>query len=100
MKRLDEVSAEDILEADGLETFQAMDFADSFISQEWHGRLTFTLYDGAKAAKQRELWLLQGPDISWIGYLNPEQNKMVVQTATNNVLNEAIFRIWRALDES
>lgn len=100
LMRLDEVSAEEILEADGLKTFQAMDFADSFISQQWHGRLTFTLYDGTKTAKQNELWLLQGPDISWVGHLNPEQNKMVVQTATNDVLNDIVSRIWQALDES
>ncbi len=100
LMRLDEVSAEEILEADGLENFQAMDFADSFISQEWHGRLTFTRYDGTNIAKQNELWLLQGPDISWTGYLNPEQNKMVVQTTTNNVLNDIISRLWQALDEN
>lgn len=97
---LDVVGAEDILEADGLETFEAMDFADSFISQEWHGRLTFIRYDGDKVASQRELGLLQGPEISWIGYVNPEQNKMVIQTATNDVLNDTISRIWQALDES
>ena len=100
LAHLDVVGAEDILEADGLETFQAMDFADSFISQEWHGRLTFTRYDGSKVVSQHELALLQGPEISWIGYVNPEQNKMVVQTATNDVLNDAISRIWQALDES
>jgi len=95
-----EVSAEAILEADGMETFEAINLAASVESQEWNGRLSFQFYEEDKLIKERNLWVLQGPDASWLGYQDLETDKMIVQSANNEVLDDIALRIWEALDES
>ena len=95
-----EVSAETILEASGMETFEAIDLAHSIESQEWHGRFTFISFKDDQLVSERELRILQGTDISWLGYLDPESGKMVIQSATNEVLDDISLRMWAALDTS
>lgn len=96
----DEVSAEAILEAEGMETFEAINLADSVESQEWNGLLSFMFFENGILVRDRHLWALQGPDTSWLGYLDLDTSKMVVQAANNAVLNDIAQRIWEALAES
>ena len=95
-----EVSGEMVLEAAGLEKFEAVNLAHSVQSQEWHGRLSFKFYQDDQLIAERELRGLQSSDSCWLGYLDPETGKMVVQTATNETMDTVSLRIWEALDES
>lgn len=95
-----EVSAEAILEADGMETFEAINLAQSVESQEWNGIISFLFFKEDKLVWERNLWVVQGPDTSWLGYLDLESGKMVVQAANDEVLSDISLRIWEALDES
>lgn len=95
-----EVSGEMVLEAAGLEKFEAVNLAHSVQSQEWHGRLAFKFYKNDQLVSERELRGLQSSDTCWLGYLEPETGKMVVQTATSNTMDIVTLRIWEALDES
>lgn len=94
------VSTETILEAEGLETFEAIDLADSVGNQEWNGWLSFLFFKDGKLTRERTMWALQGSDSSWLGYLDLDTGKMVVQAANNEVLSDISLRIWEALDES
>ncbi len=95
-----EVSGEMVLEAAGLEKFEAVNLAHSVQSQEWHGRLVFKFYQDDQLIAERELRGLQSTDTCWLGYLDPETGKMVVQSATNETMDTVALRIWEALDES
>jgi hypothetical protein len=95
-----EVSGEMVLEAAGLEKFEAVNLAHSVQSQEWHGRLTFKFYKNDQLVSERELRGLQSTDTCWLGYLDPETGKMIVQTATPETMDTVALRIWQALDES
>lgn len=96
----DKVSAEAILEADGMKTFEAIDLAQSVESQEWNGLISFLFFNEDKLVRERTLWAVQGPDTSWLGYLDLESGKMVVQSANNEILSNISLLIWEALDES
>lgn len=95
-----EVSGEMVLEAAGMEKFEAVNLAHSVQSQEWHGRLSFKFYQDDQLVSERELRGLQSTDSCWLGYLEPETGKMVVQSATNEIMDTVALRIWEALDES
>lgn len=95
-----EVSGEMVLEAAGLKKFEAVDLAHSMQSEEWHGRLVFKFYKNDQLVSKRELRGLQSSDTCWLGYLDPETGKMVVQTATNETMDTVTLRIWEALAES
>lgn len=95
-----EVSGEMVLEAAGMQKFEAVNLAHSVQSQEWHGRLSFKFYQDDQFIAERELRGLQSTDTCWLGYLDPETGKMVVQTATNETMDTVSLRIWEALDES
>ena len=89
-----------VLEAAGMEKFEAVSLAHSVQSQEWHGRLSFKFYQNDQLTAERELRGLQSTDTCWLGYLEPETGKMVVQSANSQVMDTVALRIWEALDES
>lgn len=94
------VSSETVLEAQGMETFEAIDLANSVGNQEWNGWLSFLFFKDGKRTQERTMWVLQSPDSSWLGYLDLDTGKMVVQAANDEVLSDISLRIWEALDES
>jgi len=96
----DSVTAEALLEASGMETFEAINLADSVESQEWNGLISFLFFKDDNLSRERNMWVLQGPDTSWLGYVDLDTGKMVVQAANNEVIADISLRIWKALDES